>query len=100
MLYCRYNPEEKKTRKHREFIVEKVRFVKIIPVHEQLQEKIHFTFRLGYLRDIHPAVLDDPMVSRITHMINLQTFHIVQHITEQVSTKPRNLLECALRFSA
>lgn len=85
-VFCtvRYNPDEQQNPRHREFIEKEVKYVSVIPVDEPLLQLIHFTFRLGYLRDIHPGVLDDPMVSRIAHMIGLNHVEIVREISNKV----------------
>ena len=82
----RYNPDEQKNPRHREFIEKEVKYVSVIPVDQPLLQLIHFTFRLGYLRDIHPGVLDDPMVSRIAHMIGLNHVEIVREISNKVNS--------------
>lgn len=75
-----YNPDEIENPCHRDFIEKEVRYVEVIPVEASLKQLIHYTFRLGYLRDIHPGVLDDPMVTRITNMIGLNNAEIVRQL--------------------
>jgi hypothetical protein len=78
-----YNPDEQTNPRHREFIEKEVKYVSVIPVDDSLLKLIHYTFRLGYLRDIHPGVLDDPMISRIAHMISLNHMEIIRELSKQ-----------------
>jgi len=48
---------------------------------ENIKRKIHYTYRLQYLKDVVPArILDDPTFSVLNSLIFFHQVDIVQHL--------------------
>ena len=76
-----YDPDEPDSKVvHREFLDKQMRYISVIPVQYSLQQLIHYTFRLGYLRDTHPGYFQEVMGGRLSHLINLNNVKIIRQL--------------------
>ena len=71
---------------HRQYLQEYAKFKEVIPLEdEDIRRKIHFTYRLQYLKDVVLArILDDPTFGVLNSLIFFHQVDIVQHIQTNV----------------
>lgn len=69
---------------HRKYLAVASRFKEVVKVQdEQVRQKIHFTYRLQYLKDVVLArLLDDPTFSVLNSLIFFNQVEIVQHVQQ------------------
>ncbi|KAF2677912.1 DUF625-domain-containing protein [Lentithecium fluviatile CBS 122367] len=67
---------------HRQYLSDESRFKEVVPIEEQaIKRKIHYTYRLQYLKDVVLArILDDPTFSVLNSLIFFHQVDIVQHL--------------------
>ncbi|KAF2084093.1 DUF625-domain-containing protein [Saccharata proteae CBS 121410] len=67
---------------HRQYLADPSRFKEVVKIEDPgVKRKIHFTYRLQYLRDVVLArILDDPTFSVLNSLIFFHQVDIVQHI--------------------
>ena len=71
---------------HRQYLSDESKFKEVVPLEDQdIKRKIHFTYRLQYLKDVVLArILDDPTFSVLNSLIFFHQVDIVQHIQGNV----------------
>ncbi|KAK9469286.1 component of IIS longevity pathway SMK-1-domain-containing protein [Lipomyces arxii] len=69
---------------HREYISDKSRFKEVVPIPDDvIRNKIKYTFRLQYLKDVVLArLLDDPTFSMLSSMIYFYQVDIVNYLQQ------------------
>ncbi|KAK9453227.1 component of IIS longevity pathway SMK-1-domain-containing protein [Dipodascopsis uninucleata] len=78
-----YDPEFPKFKaNHREYIADNSRFKQVVPIpDESIRNKIKYTFRLQYLKDVVLArLLDDPTFSMLSSMIYFYQVDIINYL--------------------
>ncbi|KAK3065320.1 hypothetical protein LTS18_001071 [Coniosporium uncinatum] len=67
---------------HRQYLSDDSRFKEVVRIEEEsVRKKIHFTYRLQYLKDVVLArILDDPTFGVLNSLIFFHQVDIVQHI--------------------
>ncbi|OJD36122.1 uncharacterized protein BKCO1_1300057 [Diplodia corticola] len=67
---------------HRQYLADESRFKEVVKIEEPLiKKKIHYTYRLQYLKDVVLArILDDPTFSVLNSLIFFHQVDIVQHL--------------------
>lgn len=67
---------------HRQYLQDESRFKEVVKIEEQaIKKKIHYTYRLQYLKDVVLArILDDPTFSVLNSLIFFHQVDIVQHL--------------------
>jgi protein phosphatase-4 regulatory subunit 3 len=67
---------------HRQYLSDETRFKEVVKIEEPLvRQKIHYTYRLQYLKDVVLArILDDPTFSVLNGLIFFNQVEIVQHV--------------------
>ncbi|KAL9050579.1 MAG: hypothetical protein Q9162_006537 [Coniocarpon cinnabarinum] len=67
---------------HRQYLADESKFKEVVPIEDpDIKRKIHFTYRLQYLKDVVLArILDDPTFSVLNSLIFFHQVDIVQHI--------------------
>jgi protein phosphatase-4 regulatory subunit 3 len=67
---------------HREYLGDASRFKEVVKIADrQVRQKIHYTYRLQYLKDVVLArILDDPTFSVLNSLIFFNQVEIVQHV--------------------
>lgn len=67
---------------HRQYLSDESKFKEVVPIQDpDVKRKIHFTYRLQYLKDVVLArILDDPTFSVLNSLIFFHQVDIVQHI--------------------
>ena len=71
---------------HRQYLSDETKFKEVVPIEdEDIKRKIHFTYRLQYLKDVVLArILDDPTFSVLNSLIFFHQVDIVQHIQNNI----------------
>mmetsp|Transcript_36846 Transcript_36846/g.103965 ORF Transcript_36846/g.103965 Transcript_36846/m.103965 type:complete len:862 (+) Transcript_36846:313-2898(+) len=82
-----HDPELPEPQKHREFLSESVVFKEVVPIKDPaIREKIHQTYRIGYIKDvILPRVLDDATFATLASLMlfnNVDVLTALQNDTE------------------
>lgn len=72
---------------HRQYLSDKTRFKEVVKIEAPLiRKKIHYTYRLQYLKDVVLArILDDPTFSVLNSLIFFHQVDIVQHVQGNVA---------------
>ncbi|KAI9665116.1 MAG: Platinum sensitivity protein [Alyxoria varia] len=72
---------------HRQYLSDESKFKEVVPIEEpEIKDKIHFTYRLQYLKDVVLArILDDPTFGVLNSMIFFNQVDIVQHIQSNMA---------------
>ncbi|KAF2434588.1 DUF625-domain-containing protein [Tothia fuscella] len=72
---------------HRRYLADESRFKEVVRIEEPLiKKKIHYTYRLQYLKDVVLArILDDPTFSVLNSLIFFHQVDIVQHVQGNVT---------------
>jgi protein phosphatase 4 regulatory subunit 3 len=72
---------------HRKYLSDPSRFKEIVKIEDpNVRQKIHYTFRLHYLKDVVLArILDDPTFSVLNSLIFFNQIEIIQHIHSNVA---------------
>nr|POE79901.1 uncharacterized protein CFP56_07967 [Quercus suber] len=67
---------------HRQYLSDASRFKEVVPIeHPEVRRKIHYTYRLLYLKDVVLArILDDPTFSVLNSLIFFHQVDIVNHL--------------------
>lgn len=67
---------------HRQFLSDKSKFKEVVPIRDpEIKKKIHWTYRLQYLKDVVLArILDDPTFSVLNSLIFFNQVDILQHL--------------------
>ncbi|KAL5119333.1 Platinum sensitivity protein [Pleosporales sp. CAS-2024a] len=67
---------------HRQYLADDTKFKEVVTIEdENIKRKIHYTFRLQYLKDVVLArILDDPTFSVLNSLIFFHQVDIVQHL--------------------
>ncbi|PSN74135.1 DUF625-domain-containing protein [Corynespora cassiicola Philippines] len=67
---------------HRQYLSDESKFKEVVRIEdEQIKKKIHYTYRLQYLKDVVLArILDDPTFSVLNSLIFFHQVDIVQHL--------------------
>lgn len=67
---------------HRQYLSDESKFKEVVKIEEQaIKRKIHYTYRLQYLKDVVLArILDDPTFSVLNSLIFFHQVDIVQHL--------------------
>lgn len=67
---------------HRQYLSDDSRFKEVVNIEEpQIRKKIHYTYRLQYIKDVVLArILDDPTFSVLNSLIFFHQVDIVQHV--------------------
>ncbi|OAK97227.1 DUF625-domain-containing protein [Phaeosphaeriaceae sp. SRC1lsM3a] len=67
---------------HRQYLGDKTKFKEVVRIEDDnIRRKIHYTFRLQYLKDVVLArILDDPTFSVLNSLIFFHQVEIVQHL--------------------
>jgi protein phosphatase-4 regulatory subunit 3 len=67
---------------HRQYLADESKFKEVVRIEdENIKKKIHYTFRLQYLKDVVLArILDDPTFSVLNSLIFFHQVDIVQHL--------------------
>lgn len=67
---------------HRQFLSDASKFKEVVPITDpDIKKRIHFTYRLQYLKDVVLArILDDPTFNVLNGLIFFHQVDIVQHI--------------------
>ncbi|ORY10744.1 component of IIS longevity pathway SMK-1-domain-containing protein [Clohesyomyces aquaticus] len=67
---------------HRQYLSDESRFKEVVRIEDQdIRRKIHYTYRLQYLKDVVLArILDDPTFSVLNSLIFFHQVDIVQHL--------------------
>lgn len=67
---------------HRQFLSDKSKFKEVVPIKDpEIKKKIHWTYRLQYLKDVVLArILDDPTFSVLNSLIFFNQVDILQHL--------------------
>ncbi|KAF2106930.1 component of IIS longevity pathway SMK-1-domain-containing protein [Lophiotrema nucula] len=67
---------------HRQYLSDESKFKEVVKIEEQgIRKKIHYTYRLQYLKDVVLArILDDPTFSVLNSLIFFHQVDIVQHL--------------------
>ena len=67
---------------HRQYLSDESRFKEVVPIEDpDIKKKIHYTYRLQYLKDVVLArILDDPTFSVLNSLIFFHQVDIVQHL--------------------
>ena len=67
---------------HRQWLSDTARYKEVVPItNEEIRQKIHFTHRLSYLKDVVLArILDDPTFSVLNGLIFFHQVDIVNHL--------------------
>ncbi|KAF2201789.1 DUF625-domain-containing protein [Delitschia confertaspora ATCC 74209] len=67
---------------HRQYLSDDSRFKEVVKIEDQqIKKKIHYTYRLQYLKDVVLArILDDPTFSVLNSLIFFHQVDIVQHL--------------------
>ena len=71
---------------HRQYLSDESKFKEVVPLQDpDIKRKIHFTYRLQYLKDVVLArILDDPTFSVLNSLIFFNQVEIVQHIQSNI----------------
>lgn len=69
---------------HRQYLADESRFKEVVKIEDPLiKKKIHYTYRLQYLKDVVLArILDDPTFSVLNSLIFFHQVDIVQHLQQ------------------
>ncbi|OCK77106.1 DUF625-domain-containing protein [Lepidopterella palustris CBS 459.81] len=72
---------------HRQYLSDESKFKEVVKIEDQLiKKKIHYTYRLQYLKDVVLArILDDPTFSVLNSLIFFHQVDIVQHLQGNVN---------------
>ncbi|KAH8719295.1 component of IIS longevity pathway SMK-1-domain-containing protein [Phaeosphaeriaceae sp. PMI808] len=72
---------------HRQYLADESKFKEVVKIDDEIiKKKIHYTFRLQYLKDVVLArILDDPTFSVLNSLIFFHQVDIVQHLQANVS---------------
>jgi protein phosphatase-4 regulatory subunit 3 len=72
---------------HRQYLSDNSRFKEVVKIEEpHIQKKIHYTYRLQYIKDVVLArILDDPTFSVLNSLIFFHQVDIVQHVQSNVT---------------
>ncbi|KAI9691730.1 MAG: Platinum sensitivity protein [Bathelium mastoideum] len=67
---------------HRQYLSDESKFKEVVPIEDaEIKKKIHYTYRLQYLKDVVLArILDDPTFSVLNSLIFFHQVDIVQHL--------------------
>ncbi|GAB7360195.1 hypothetical protein MBLNU230_g7956t1 [Neophaeotheca triangularis] len=67
---------------HRQYLIESSKFKEIVPLEvDEIRNKIHYTYRLLYLKDVVLArILDDPTFSVLNSLIFFHQVDIMNHL--------------------
>jgi protein phosphatase 4 regulatory subunit 3 len=67
---------------HRQFLSDETKFKEVVKIEDDaIRKKIHYTYRLQYLKDVVLArILDDPTFSVLNSLIFFHQVDIVQHL--------------------
>ncbi|EMC99020.1 hypothetical protein BAUCODRAFT_22318 [Baudoinia panamericana UAMH 10762] len=67
---------------HRQYLSDSSKFKEVVPIaHPEIRKKIHYTYRLLYLKDVVLArILDDPTFSVLNSLIFFHQVDIVNHL--------------------
>jgi protein phosphatase-4 regulatory subunit 3 len=67
---------------HRQYLADESKFREVVKIEDELiKKKIHYTYRLQYLKDVVLArILDDPTFSVLNSLIFFHQVDIVQHL--------------------
>ncbi|PWW79051.1 DUF625-domain-containing protein [Tuber magnatum] len=67
---------------HRQFLSDTSKFKEVVPIKDpEIKKKIHWTYRLQYLKDVVLArILDDPTFSVLNSLIFFNQVDILQHL--------------------
>ncbi len=67
---------------HRQYLADESRYKEVVPIEDPIiKRKIHYTWRLQYLKDVVLArILDDPTFSVLNSQIFFNQVEIVQHL--------------------
>lgn len=67
---------------HRQYLSDESKFKEVVKIEDQnIKKKIHYTYRLQYLKDVVLArILDDPTFSVLNSLIFFHQVDIVQHL--------------------
>ncbi|KAF2015290.1 DUF625-domain-containing protein [Aaosphaeria arxii CBS 175.79] len=67
---------------HRQYLADESKFKEVVKIEDQnIRRKIHYTYRLQYLKDVVLArILDDPTFSVLNSLIFFHQVDIVQHL--------------------
>ncbi|KAF2652711.1 DUF625-domain-containing protein [Lophiostoma macrostomum CBS 122681] len=67
---------------HRQYLSDESKFKEVVKIEEeQIRKRIHYTYRLQYLKDVVLArILDDPTFSVLNSLIFFHQVDIVQHL--------------------
>ena len=67
---------------HRQFLADRSKFKEVVKiVHPEVKKKIHYTYRLLYLKDVVLArILDDPTFSVLNSLIFFHQVDIINHL--------------------
>ncbi|KAF2852724.1 DUF625-domain-containing protein [Plenodomus tracheiphilus IPT5] len=67
---------------HRQYLADESKFKEVVRIEdENIKQKIHYTYRLQYLKDVVLArILDDPTFSVLNSLIFFHQVDIVQHL--------------------
>ncbi|KAL9097410.1 MAG: hypothetical protein Q9165_000305 [Trypethelium subeluteriae] len=67
---------------HRQYLSDESKFKEVVPIDDpDIKKKIHYTYRLQYLKDVVLArILDDPTFSVLNSLIFFHQVDIVQHL--------------------
>lgn len=78
-----YDSAVKSPKKHREFLFEKAQFKEILPLSNELKEKITETYRLQYVQDIclpAPSMFEENLLTAISGSIFFNRIEIVSQL--------------------
>jgi len=72
---------------HRQYLSDESKFKEVVKIEDvDIKKKIHYTYRLQYLKDVVLArILDDPTFSVLNSLIFFHQVDIVQHLQANVS---------------
>ncbi|KAH7076002.1 component of IIS longevity pathway SMK-1-domain-containing protein [Paraphoma chrysanthemicola] len=72
---------------HRQYLADESKFKEVVKIEdESIKRKIHYTYRLQYLKDVVLArILDDPTFSVLNSLIFFHQVDIVQHLQANIT---------------
>lgn len=81
-----YDPDLARKTNHREFLQQQVEYKSVVPLRHELQEIIHLTFRMQYMKDVVlPRVLDEATFATLNSLIFFNNVKIINEIRKDDS---------------
>eukprot|EP01122_Echinamoeba_exundans_P012125 TRINITY_DN5011_c0_g1_i1.p1 TRINITY_DN5011_c0_g1~~TRINITY_DN5011_c0_g1_i1.p1 ORF type:complete len:867 (+),score=172.56 TRINITY_DN5011_c0_g1_i1:151-2751(+) len=76
-----YDPDLARKTNHREFLEKQVEYKSVVPLRQDLQDVIHLTFRMQYMKDVVlPRVLDEATFATLNSLIFFNNVKIINDI--------------------